>query len=225
MKEYNIPLLFNDGFKDAMAVGEEMYRCDIVGGEPVIEKLNPLKVRIFKSGYSNKIEDADIIIIEDYWSPGRVIDTYYDVLTNKDIEYIETIPDNIGQNTVDTMGNIDERYGFVNADMIGDEVTMSNGFYFDPANMFPETVGFSLLPYDLAGNIRVLNVYWKSKRKIKKVKSYDPETGEETFNFYPEDYIINKDMGEEEYSMWINEAWEGTMIGNEIFVNMRPRLV
>ncbi len=25
--------------------------------------------------------------------------------------------------------------------------------------------------------------------------------------------------------MWINEAWEGTMIGNEIFVNMRPRLV
>lgn len=225
VKEYNIPLIFNDGFKDAMAVSEEIYRCDIVGGEPVIERLNPLKVRVFKNGYSNKIEDADIIIIEDYWAPGRVIDTYYDVLTDKDIKYIESIPDTIGQNTVDTMGNIDERYGFVNADMIGDEITTSNGFYFDPANMFPETVGYSLLPYDLAGNLRVLNVYWKSKRKIKKVKSYDPETGEEVFNFYPEDYMIDKNMGEEEYSMWINEAWEGTMIGNEIFVNMRPRLV
>lgn len=225
IKEYDIPLIFNEGFMDAMTVGEEIYQCDIVGGEPIIERLNPLKVRIFKSGYSNKIEDADIIILEDYWSPGKVIDTYYDVLTAKDIKYIETLPDHIGQNTVDSMSNIDERYGFVNANMIGDEVTSSDGFYFDPANLFPESVGTSLLPYDLAGNLRVLRVYWKSKRRIKKVKSYNPETGEEEFNFYPEDYIINTARGEEEYSMWINEAWEGTMIGNEIFVNMRPRLV
>jgi hypothetical protein len=225
IKEYNIPLLFNDGFMDAMTVGEELYQCDIVGGEPVIDRLNPLKVRIFKSGYSSKAEDADIIILEDYWSPGRVIDTYYDVLTKKDIEYIESLPDHIGQNTVDSMGNIDERYGFVNASMIGDEITTSDGFYFDPANLFPDSVGYSLLPYDLAGNLRVLRIYWKSKRKIKKVKSYNPETGEEEFNFYPEDYTIDVTKGEEEYSMWINEAWEGTMIGNEIFVNMRPRLV
>lgn len=225
IKEYNIPLLFNDGFMDAMTVGEELYQCDIVGGEPVIDRLNPLKVRIFKSGYSNKAEDADIIILEDYWSPSRVIDTYYDVLTKKDIEYIESLPDHIGQNTVDSMGNIDERYGFVNASMIGDEITTSDGFYFDPANLFPDSVGYSLLPYDLAGNLRVLRIYWKSKRKIKKVKSYNPETGEEEFNFYPEDYTIDVTKGEEEYSMWINEAWEGTMIGNEIFVNMRPRLV
>ena len=225
IKEYDIPLIFNEGFMDAMAVGEEIYQCDIVGGEPVIERLNPLKVRVFKAGYSNKVEDADIIIVEDYWSPGRVIDTWYDVLTQKDIKYIESLPDHIGQNTVDSMDNIDERYGFVNANMIGDEVTTSDGFYFDPANLFPESVGTSLLPYDLAGNLRVLRVYWKSKRKVKKVKSYNPETGEEEYNFYPEDYEIDRNRGEEEYSMWINEAWEGTMIGNEIFVNMRPRLV
>lgn len=225
IKEYDIPLIFNEGFMDAMAVSEEIYQCDIVGGEPVIERLNPLKVRVFKAGYSNKIEDADIIIVEDYWSPGRVIDNWYDVLTQKDIKYIESLPDHIGQNTVDSMDNIDERYGFVNANMIGDEVTTSDGFYFDPANLFPESVGTSLLPYDLAGNLRVLRVYWKSKRKVKKVKSYNPETGEEEYNFYPEDYEIDRNRGEEEYSMWINEAWEGTMIGNEIFVNMRPRLV
>ena len=80
-KEYNLPLLFNSGFMDALIVGEEIYQCDIVGGEPVIERVNPLKIRVFKSGYSNKIEDADMIILEDYWSPGRVIDTYYDVLS------------------------------------------------------------------------------------------------------------------------------------------------
>lgn len=224
IKEYNMPLLFNQGFMDAMTVGEEIYQCDIIGGEPVIERVNPLKIRIFKSGYSNRIEDADVIIIEDYWSPGRVIDTFYDVLSKKDMEYIEKLPDHIGQAYSDSMDNIDERYGFVNNNMVGDEV-VTDGFYFDPLNLFSDAVVNSLLPYDLAGNLRVLRMYWKSRRKIKKVKSYDPETGEETFNFYPETYICNPDLGEEEQTFWINEAWEGTKIGQDIYVNMRPRVV
>lgn len=223
-KEYNMSFLFNNGFMDGMVAGEEIYKCDIIGGEPVIERVNPLKIRIFKSGYSNRVEDADIIIIEDYWSPGRVIDTYYDVLTQKDMEYIETLPDHIGQAYSDGMDNIDERMGFVNNHMVGDEIA-TDGFYFDPLNLFSDSVVNSLLPYDLAGNLRVLQVYWKSKRKIKKVKSYDPETGEEIFNFYPETYICNKDLGEEEEIFWINEAWEGTKIGDSIYVNMRPRPV
>ena len=120
VKELNIPLIFNQGFMDAMAVGEEIYQCDIVGGEPTIERLNPLKIRVFKSGYSNRIEDADIIILEDYWSPGKVIDTFYDVLTAKDIKYIEELPNSLGEAVVDSMDNIDERMGFVNANMIDD---------------------------------------------------------------------------------------------------------
>lgn len=220
IKELNIPLMFNKGFIDAMAVGEEIYQCDIVGGEPTIEKLNPLKVRIFKSGYSNKIEDADMIILEDYWSPGKVIDTYYDVLTKKDIEYIEKMPDHVGQAAIDSMDNIDERYGFVNNHMIGDEISTEE-FFWDPLG----GVNNSLLPYDVAGNLRVLRVYWKSRRKIKKVRSYDPQTGEEVFNFYPETYVIDKDAGEEEQIFYINEAWEGTKIGTDIYVNMRPRVV
>lgn len=223
-KEYNLPLLFNQGFMDGLTVGEEIYRCDIIGGEPVIERVNPLKIRVFKSGYSNRIEDADIIIIEDYWSPGRVIDTFYDVLSPKDMEYIENLPDHIGQAYTDSMDNIDERMGFVNNNMVGDEI-VTDGFYFDPLNLFSDAVVNSLLPYDLAGNLRVLQVYWKSRRKIKKVKHYDPETGEELFDFYPETYICNEALGEEEQTFWINEAWEGVKIGQDIYVNMRPRVV
>lgn len=223
VKELNIPLMFNQGFMDAMAVGEEIYQCDIVGGEPTVEKLNPLKVRIFKSGYSNKIEDADMIVIEDYWSPGRVIDTYYDVLTKKDMEYIEKLPDHVGQAATDSMDNIDDRYGFVNNQMISDEIS-TEGFFWDPLGGY-DGINNSLLPYDVAGNLRVLRVYWKSRRRIKKVRSYDPQTGEEVFNFYPETYVIDKDAGEEEQIFYINEAWEGTKIGTDIYVNMRPRVV
>ena len=224
VKEYNMPLLFNNGFMDAMTVGEEIYQCDIVGGEPVIMKVDPLKIRIFKSGYSNKIEDADMIILEDYWSPGQVIDTFYDVLTQKDIEYIEKAPYTLGQASTDSMDNIDDRAGFVNNYMIGDEITSQEGFFWDPLGT-ADGVNSSLLPFDMVGNIRVLRVYWKSRRRIKKVKSYDPETGEEMFNFYPETYVIDKDNGEEEQILYINEAWEATKIGEKIYVNMRPKVV
>ena len=42
----------------------------------------------------DRIEDADLIIYEDYWSPGRIIDTFYDSLNSEDIKYIESIPSN-----------------------------------------------------------------------------------------------------------------------------------
>ena len=215
-KELNIPLMFNEGFMDAMTVAEEIYMCDIVGGEPTIERLNPNKVRVFKSGSSNKIEDADVIIIEDYWSPGKIIDTYYDVLSRKDMDYIEKLPFTMNQG--DSMDNIDDRNAFLNGDLFGGEISSD---YFFGGNI---EIDSSLLPYDLAGNIRVLRVFWKSRRKIKKVKSYD-QNGDEVFNFYPETYVINKDLGEEEEIFFINEAWEGTKIGKDIYVNMRPRVV
>ena len=223
MKEYDIPSMFNQGFMDAMAVGEEMYQCDIVGGEPVIERLNPLKVRIFKSGYSNKIEDADMIILEDYWSPGKIIDTYYDVLTTKDVKYIETIPFADNSEVVDSMDNIDERYGFINNHMMSDIV--EDNFFINPETLFATDELDTLLPYDTIGNIRVCRVYWKSRRRIKEIKSYDPETGEEVYNFYPETYVLDESLGEEEKVFWINEAWEGTKIGDDIYVNMRPRAI
>lgn len=29
------------------------------------------------SGYSNKIEDADVIVITQYWSPGKIFDYFF----------------------------------------------------------------------------------------------------------------------------------------------------
>lgn len=222
MKELNIPKTFNDGFMDAMICGEEIYQCDIVGGEPTFERLNPLKVHIFKNGFSNRVEDADLIILIDFWSPGRILDTYFDVLTKKDVDSIDKLASTFSS---DSMYNIDERNAFINtAEIDGTDIsggTIVENFLLMGQSGFSATSNY----YDLQGNIRVLRLYWKSKRKIKKVKSYDPETGEEIFDFYPETYIIDKTLGEEEEIFWINEAWEGTKIGPDIYVNMRPRIV
>jgi len=223
IKELEIKKTFNGGFNDAMIVGEEIYQCDIVGGEPILQRVNPLKVHIFKNGYSDKIEDADILVYIDFWSPGRIIDTFYDVLTDKDVEYIDNMPQIYYS---DNMGNIDERNSFLNtADMNGFE--NGEGAIIDNYSIFAQNTGAAATTnyYDNNGNIRVVRVYWKSKRKIKKIKSYNPETGDEEFDFYPETYKCDKDLGQEEEIFWINEAWEGAKIGRDIYVNMRPRIV
>ena len=223
-KEYNMPLMFNNGFMDAMAVAEEIYQCDIVGGEPVIERLDPNTVRVYKSGYSNKIEDADIIVIEDYWNPGRIIDTYYDVLSTKDREYIEHLPDSTGGSKEESTYLSDPRNEFIRVDdtSLGDAV-YKDGFFWSPTGEGSGSRN-SMLPYDMEGNIRVVRMFWKSRRKIKKIKYYD-EQGEEQYKFRDENYVTNTDLGEEEQVLYVNEAWEGTRIGEDIYVNMRPRVV
>ena len=231
-KELRLPLKFVEGFRDALICGEELYQVDIVGGEPVVKKLNPLHVSAYRSGYSSDFEDADVVVIEDYWSPSEVIDTFYDELTKKDVEYLEHLSDP-SSGARDSYGNYDDRYSIVNPKIT--EEAIDFGDYFGTVL----GVSSSLLPFDVAGNVRVMRVYWKSRRKILKVKQYDPETGEVMYNFYPENYIPDDSLGEEATSLWINEAWEGTMIGGHrgvsdfeddtpsggIFVQMRPRPV
>lgn len=228
-KELEIDQKFNQGFVDGYAVGEEAYQCDIVGGEPTFEKINLLEMRVLMSGYSNKIEDADMIILEGYRNPGSVIDAYYDVLSAKDIKAIEEGSGSVYSNASDSMDNIDARVGnplrsLVGLDFLGNHWEAGERVM-TPADLFADDNMSTLTPYDMNGNVRVLKVYWKSRRKIKKVKSYDPITGEEEFNFYPETYYCDPDKGEEEQIFWVNEAWEGTKIGADIYVNMRPRPV
>ena len=210
VKELGLEFKFNSGFMDGLIVGEEIYQCDIVSGEPVVERINPVKIRVFKSGFSNKIEDADIIVLEDFWSPGKIIDTFYDVLNAKDVKYIEELPNNNFSETND----FDESKNFINIEQS----------VIDSEALFTGTGGESNYT-DGYGNIKVLRVYWKSRRKIKKIKRYDELTGEDVYNFYPESYITDFDKGEEEEIFWINEAWEGTKIGKDIYVNMRPKPV
>ena len=218
-KEQNFDLMFNKGFVDAMAVGEEIYQCEVVSNEPIVKKLNPCKVRIFKSGYSNRIEDADIIILEDYWSPGKIHDYFYEELSPKDRKWLEELPNTIASGATDSMDNYDERYGLVQAHMMHEEFELNEG---DIESLFGATESTSLLPYDFEGNVRVLRVYWKSRRKIKKIKYYDQMTGEELYKLRDENYITQTALGEEETVLWVNQAWEGTKIGDSIYVNMRP---
>lgn len=210
LSELDFKIKVNEGFKDALIVGEEIYQFDIVSNEPVFVRLNPNKVHCLRTGRSSRIEDSDIIIIEDFWSPGKIMDQFHDVLTEHNVKEIDEI--GLGQET-DSMKNISEADFWVrnyNEELIDgfiDKGGLGNGYS------------------DSEGNIRVLKVYWKSKRKVQKVTSFDLTTGEELIEYKDENYIPNPELGESAKPEWINEAWEGTKIGKSIYVNMRPRII
>lgn len=232
-KEQNFKQTFNDGFMDALICGMEVYECGIAGGEPYLTRLNPMKLRVFKSGYSNRIEDASMIIYEDYWSPEKVVDVYYDELSDKDIKWLtEDIPEvNSSGTPTGAAGNYNDAFGFIGSFKLeGEDGIMVEGdgnveFAYDGLPLMDGGIGSSLLPYDIAGNVRVVRAWWKSKRLIYSVKSFDPVTGEEQFDFYPETYIPDTDAGEVATKLWINEMWEGTKIGDKIHVRIRPCIV
>lgn len=230
-KEQDFKQTFNDGFVDACVSSNEIYECGISGGEPYLRRLNPMKLRVFRMGYSNRIEDADVLIYEDYWSPGTIVTEFYDELSAKDIKKLsDDLPDYGGQGPIGAAGNFDESREFISRRLVGEEGILVNGSdefsgAFDTLAQMDGGIGSTLLPYDVAGNIRVLRVWWKSLRKIYMVAYYDPETGEKNYDFYPETYVPDKDAGEEVTPLWVNEMWQGTKIGEDIYVGIRPCLV
>lgn len=229
-REQDFRQTFLQGFRDAEIVGEECYLCDIVGGEPTLTRLNPRKLRIYRSGYGNRIEDADVVVYEDYWSPGKVLDNYYDQLTAKEVAALEDGVEGAGgwEEPTTPEGAVDDSYALVRQSAFAGEEGVElagGGPWPDMLEYMDGGHGSDLNPYDSFGNVRVVRVYWKSRRKLLKVKSYDPETGEERFDFYPESYVPDATAGEEATSMWVNEAWEGTKVGKGTYVNVRPRPV
>ena len=217
IKELSIPLKKNQNFHTALTVGEEAYICDIVSGDLSVEKVDPLKMRAYRSGSSVNFEDADIIVLEDYWSPGKIIDYFYEELTSAQIKKLDEYGTNGG---IDSMSGTSETNKFINVDgeFTDFDADIVNGYI-----NFGGTNSLATSPYDNFGNIRVIRVFWKSKRKMLKVTSFDPTTGEEVINIYPETYELDITKGETSTVIWINEAWEGTLIGKDSYLRMKPR--
>jgi hypothetical protein len=217
-QEQRFENIFNAGFKDALIFAEEIYLCDIVHDEPILTKLNPLKVHSVRSGNSDKIEDSSIIIIQDHWSPHKIIDVFHDELKPEDIDYI------LDYSTVSSSGTYSDDQN--NHTLLRDGLnTGIEGIYnsvFDLAELNGHFFGANYT--DETGNIRVLKVFWKSIKEVKKVKYYD-ELGEEQYKIASEEYIPDASLGEEITSMWVNEWWEGVKLGKDIFLNIKPRKV
>ena len=217
-KEQDLRIKFNRGFEDALVAGVEIYHIDVVGGEPVVRKCDPLSITLVRGGSSYLVEDVDIII-EDTYQPIRwVIDNYYDYLTSTEIDRIER--GYVGTGTNDL---INYRFGQpvqnplrIAAETEDGEITSYSMIDLDSYNTQ------NMSAYDDNGNVRVVKVVWVSMRKVGEVKWYDEENVLQK-KLVDENYVADEALGEKVEWFWINEWWEGTRIAEDIYVKYGPR--
>lgn len=204
--------MFTQGALDACLVGREFYHAYIVGGEPKLERIDPRTIRLYRRS-SNKAEDADIVVITEYWSPSKINETYFDSLSAKDMDKIEEW----SNTSVSSMDNqvAGDQYFQLKYNTEGTSVDYKYRNPFDNSLTQNE-------PVDSNGNIRVIRMFWKSYDIVKQIKRPNPDTGEYDIEYFSESYVADKDAGEEEKIFWVNRAWEGTKIGKDIYINIQP---
>lgn len=207
--------LFNRGFADLLISSEEIYKCDILGNEPLVMKCDPLKIHIIGGGESIHVEDADIIIEDRYMSPSEIIDLYHDVLTETQIKDIEDgLSNSADANGIRTVaGSTEPEFILIDEVMQNrDAVSYQSRLNYPSVN--------------INGEIRVSTVSWKSRLKVG-VRTFFDEEGNVQQDIVHQNYKKNAEAGDIELKwIWINEALEGTRIGGEhdgIHIKMQPR--
>jgi hypothetical protein len=209
-KEGDFDFTFMRTFEDLLVGGEEIMYCGVLGGNPVMRRVNPMNVYTM-GGNSMYIEDADIIVEYGYKSVGQIIDDYWDELSEDDVDFLERgkTDASIGG------GGIGLNRDVSVYDYYGEQGALS---IFHPNEMGTRTFSGA---FDTYGNVRVLKVCWRSRRKIGELTFFD-EDGQEQKDWVPEDYKVKKDLGETVRWIWVNEWMEGTKIADHIYSVMRP---
>jgi len=218
-KEQDLKIKFNRGFEDALVAGVEIYNIDIVGGEPVVRKCDPLSITLIGGGSSYLVEDADIIIEDTYQSVRWVIDNYYDYLTSAQIDKLEKgyrgdsgYDDLLNYHVLNTMQNPMRLAG----DVSNGEITNYSIIDLDQYS------NNNISAYDEFGNVRVYRVTWVSMRKVGEVKWYDEDNFLQK-KLVDENYKVDERLGEKIEWFWINEWWEATRLADDIYVKYGPR--
>jgi hypothetical protein len=211
--------LFSRCYEDLLIGDEELVAADIEGGEPVLRKLNPLNVFAIRSSETYKIEESDMIVELSYIPVGKAIDEYYDELKPGDIKKLE------------------EGYSFNTS---ASNRIFSNNLINQPLNLetwINQQGGIGSVieanarqstylggSFDEFGNIRKLRALWKGMRKVG-VLSYFDDQGDMQKKHIDEEYPLTDEEKDQVEWIWISEWYEGTKLGDDIFVRMGPRPV
>jgi len=214
--EEKVDKKFNDGFLDALLTGLEIYSIDIVGGEPSMRKCNPLNIKTIRTSESNSIEDCDIIVEYSYYSPGKIIDMFHDHLKPSQVALLEK--GKAGYSADDTKQFIN--LGEKEPDLPSINLIENTEGNLIASDEFSDN-SYHLPEYTSTGSILVTKVAWRSYQKVGRLKYYDDVTGDVQYKLVSEYYEIDPAKGEEVKWYWVTDWWEGTRIGQDIYVKMQ----
>lgn len=212
-KRLNTKWWLNQGFKDALIAGEEIYWVGILNGEPSMRKCNPLNMTVILDDSDVFVDDAIAVVEQRLLTIPSILDEYGDELTKEDLDKL----DNYSRGT---FGTFNMAGGFEPTFTIREGQSILKGV--TPATTYE---GNNVNNYAL----RVSRVEWMSMKLVGTLEYTDVETGESVSKLVDEEF---KPMFKDFKSLypdaeiewfWINEAWEGVQIMNDIFLGIRAK--
>lgn len=206
-RKLDTKVLFNRGWKDALIAAEEIYWIGLTNGEPDVRRCNPTNINVVLGNDSDYIDDAIAVIETRLLTVPQILDEFGDDLSDSEIKKLEELAQNGGNKFPNSMNQFQ-----IGPDGVDYGSTALNG------NSLNNTYN--------AMAIRVVRVEWMSMRKIGTYK-YKDESGLEQEVVVDEMFTLSEDdklVGNTVEWYWINEAWEGTKIGLDMYVNIQPKL-
>lgn len=195
-KYHKLDDIWSEGWTDALVAGEELYCIERFGDGPRVRRVNPMELSFRLPNNSCFIDESEQIYEINKMSISEIIDEFYEYLTEEQIDDLERYQSGSATSY---------QYGISPLDIM--EVSSIYEFAQD---------------YNERG-IDVHRTRWKSKKKVGSWHYLD-ENGEEQEELVEETFKINKrDKTQWIEWFWINEYWEGTRIGKDIYLNMGPR--
>lgn len=213
-KKLEIKDKFSSCFTDGLIAGVQWMYVGDAGRNVIAEKVDPREMFTL-GGYSSPYgEDADIIIRKRYRSINKILDDYIDDLSKTDRDKL------IAAQQLHLAGG--SLYGGgIQLDIPVNAYTdgmLGNTLYAPNSNA---TFAYGSF-FNTRGEIREVHQCWRSKRKVQIVKFIN-DRGVYEEKFVHGDYVIDEFIGEEIVkTLWINEWMEGTKIGPDIYIRVRP---
>ena len=195
-----LALKFNLGWLHALASAEEVYYTGIVRGHPSCRVVNPLQLDYDKGANTTFIHEGNWVR-EEYWLPiGEVIAQFGDVLTDSQVKQISS--GRAGH--AFTQGGMQQ--GFV--------------YSYDGGQKRSQFVN------GVGTHVYVMQCAWRSFSKVGMLSYPDPRTGQMTMVEVDDTFKMPKELEETGATIrweWDTDIWEGTLIGNDIYVNVRAK--
>lgn len=214
VEKEKLKLKFNLGFEHANIVSEEVYYVGISNGEPGVRVVNPLNFYWDKNPDLYTIEDSQWAMEERFMSVSQIVEEFGDKLTEDDLEKLDR--GELGGNRKD--------------------LGMQPGFFYEgkEVSAYMKSESNSQTSHGTNTHISVINVVWKSMRKVGFL-TYLDDNNESQMTVVAEDFVVSKDAVYDKDTRsyiwdgtnvlewrWINEVWKGTKIGNSIYTDIGP---
>jgi hypothetical protein len=215
----HILALFEDSYVDNRAIMGQKGLNYIMYSQDLREKFNKAWFHFLVSGQT--YTHRGVRNGETFYEVLNPVDVDYDL--DPDLDYVEDGDWALTRKWVHASTVIDNYYDYLTDDQT---LELEKPTHSETDNYFLYTSAASKNPNSYRNRlVEVVNVYWKSRKRIGFMAYMDPVTGsieekevEDGFRMPAE----MKEAGAKIEWLWVNEVWEGTRIDGRFFINMRP---